>query len=80
MDLDIIRNVLGWSAVINFAISIVWFLVYWLAHDWIVGIYKKWFNLPTEKLDSIIFTLMGMYQLMIILLFVGPYLAIRIVT
>lgn len=79
MELEILRKLLGWSAVINLAVLMSWFLAFWLAHDWFYGMHKKWFKLPAEKFVTINYTLMGMYEILIFLLFIGPYLAIRIV-
>lgn len=80
MDLELIRNILGWSAVINFAILIVWFLAFVMGRDFMFKMHKKWFNVPKEKFNSINYTLMGIFEILIFLLFLAPYLAIRVVT
>ena len=43
MNIDLISDVLGWSALINYAILILWFLFFTLAHDWIYHFHGKWF-------------------------------------
>ena len=35
MTLELIRNVLGWCALINYGILLLWFLIFSLAHDWL---------------------------------------------
>ena len=41
MNIDLIREVLGWSALINYGILIFWFLFFSLAHDWLYHFHGK---------------------------------------
>ena len=53
MTVEIVRDVLAWSTVINLSILILWFLFFVFAHDWMYRIHGKWFALTTEKFDAI---------------------------
>jgi hypothetical protein len=79
MTVEIVRNVLAWSTVINFSILILWFFVFLLAHDWIYGFHGKWFALPVENFDAIHYVSMAFFKLCIFLFNLVPYLALRIV-
>ena len=41
MTLELIRNVLGWCAVINLGLLLWWFLFVALAHDWTYQVHSK---------------------------------------
>ena len=79
MTIEIIREVLAWSDVINYALLILWFLIFSLAHDWLHGLHGKWFTLSEENFDAIHYLSMAFFKLCIFLFFLVPYLALRIV-
>jgi len=79
MTLEVVRDVIAWSAVLNFALLAVWFLVFSLAHGWMYRIHGKWFTLSVESFDAIHYGGMAFFKLCIIIFNVVPYLALRIV-
>jgi hypothetical protein len=79
MTVEILRDVLGWSAVINYAVLMVWFLFFLLAHDWMYRFHGRWFSLSVENFDAIHYASMGFYKLCIFLFNLVPYLSLRIV-
>lgn len=78
MTIEIVREVLGWSALINYALLTVWFLIFSWAHNWLYGFHGKWFTLPVEKFDAIHYAAMAFYKLAIFMLNLVPYIALRI--
>ena len=79
MTIEMVRGVLAWSAVINYALLLLWFGVFWLAHDRLYRLHGKWFALPAETFDAIHYAGMAFFKLCIFLFFLTPYLALRIV-
>jgi len=79
MNIDLIREILGWSALINYAILLFWFLFFTLAHDWMYYFHGKWFTLSIEHFDAIHYLSMAFYKLSIFLLFLVPYLVLRFI-
>lgn len=79
MTIEMFRDVLGWSALINYAVLMVWFLVFSFARDWIYRLHGKWFKLLPESFDAIHYAAMAFYKLCIFVFNLGPYLALRIV-
>lgn len=41
MSVDVLRGLLGWCAIINYGVLILWFLVFRLAHDWIYRLHSQ---------------------------------------
>ena len=79
MTVEIIRDVLGWCTVINFALLLLWFTFFSLAHDWVYKVHGRWFSLSKENFDAIHYAGMAFFKLCIFLLNFAPYLALRIV-
>jgi hypothetical protein len=79
MTVEIIRDVLAWCAVINYALLLLWFLVFLLAHDWLYRVHGKWFTVSVENFDAIHYASMAFFKLCIFLFSLAPYLALRIV-
>ena len=80
MDLDLLMRGLGWASAINITIFLLWFVFFMVARDWLYNIHNRWFSIPNEKFDTIHYCLMAVYELLILLFLVSPYLALRIIT
>ncbi len=79
MTVEVIRDVLAWSTAINYALLILWFLFFSLAHDWLYRFHGKWFTLSVGNFDAIQYASMTFFELCIFLFNLVPYIAIRIV-
>ncbi len=79
MTLNMIRDVLGWCAIINLGLLSGWFLTFTLAHDWMYRLHGKWFRLSVEHYDTINYSGMAVFKIGIWLLNLAPYLALRLV-
>ncbi len=78
MSIEIAREVLFWSAAINYGLVLFWFLLFAGAHDWIQRLHGRWFRLPTERFDALHYAGMAIYKIGILLFNVAPYVALRI--
>ncbi len=79
MTLEVIRSMLGWCTVINWAILLFWFLFLKVAHDWVYRLHCKCLDVPVERFDSIHYGGMMAYKLAVLILNFVPYIALRIV-
>jgi hypothetical protein len=72
-------DVLLWSAIINYGVLLVWFVVFRLGHDWMHGLHSKFFALSVETFDAIHYGAMSVYKIGILLFALVPYLALLVV-
>ncbi len=79
MTLEIIRDALGWCTVINFGLLLWWFLFFTFAHDLMYRFHGKWFNLSTDRFDTIHYAGIAIFKIGIFLFNLAPYLSLRIV-
>lgn len=79
MRVDAIRHFLLWCAIINYAILLVWFLLFLGAHDWMQYIHTAWFNLTPGQFDALHYGGMTAFKIGILLFNLVPYVALTIV-
>jgi hypothetical protein len=79
MTLEIIRAALGWCAIINMGLLLVWAFFVIVAHDFVYRIHTRWFKLSRETFDAIHYSGMAAYKLSIFMFNLVPYFALRIV-
>ncbi len=78
MGIDSVRKFLLWCTVINYAIILIWFLFFILAHDWMYLLHSAWFHLSVEQFDMLHYGGMAVFKIGIILFNLVPYIALRI--
>jgi hypothetical protein len=79
MSMEMVRSFLLWCTVINYAVLVVWFLVYRLAHGWLWRLWARWFRLTEEQFDAVNFGGMAVYKVGVLLLNLVPCVALYIV-
>ncbi len=80
MTVEIVRDMLAWTTLINFVLLAWWFSFFYFAHDWTYRFHTRWIKVPKEAFDDMHYGGMGFYLMAIVLLNLVPYLALRIVT
>ncbi|MFT4585886.1 MAG: hypothetical protein ACI915_002001 [Gammaproteobacteria bacterium] len=79
MSIEILRDILAWSAALNIGLLLWWAFLLTVAHDWIFRFHARWFKLSLEKFDSIQYAGLGFFKLAIVMFNIVPYMAIRII-
>jgi len=80
MTVETVRELLLWSAVINYGVLLLWFMVFTLAHDWLFRLHGKWFRISVEQFDATHYVGMAIYKIGVLLFALVPYIALLIVT
>jgi len=78
MTIAFVTEVLGWCAVINFALLFWWFGMFRYAHDWVYNVHSKLFNISIEHFNAIHYAGMAALKITIFVLYIAPYLALKI--
>lgn len=76
MNLELLRNVLLWSAAVNYAFLMWWFLLFTFSHDWVYRLHGRWFSLSEEKFDAIHYAGMAFYKIAILMFNLVPGLVL----
>jgi hypothetical protein len=80
VELQTLREILGWSVVVNFGLLLLWLAMFTWARGFLKGLHGRWFTLEDANFDAIHYGLMGAFKIGIWLLLLAPWLAIHIVT
>ena len=75
-----IFELLGWSAFLSYLVLVAWWLVFVFAHAWFYQLNQEWFNLSESEFDNIHYFCMGLFKLAIILFFLIPFIAYKILS
>ena len=79
MTLEVVRDILAWSSVINIGLLLWWFVMICFAHDLVYRIHSKWFKLSVEQFDAIHYAGLALFKIAVFLFNIVPYLALRII-
>ena len=79
MNPDAIKELLLYSLVFNYALLMIWFGMFSLAHDRMYRLHSRWFRLSAETFDALHYAGMSCYKIGIILLNIAPLIALWLV-
>lgn len=79
MDIHALRMFFGWCTVINLILFGIALLLYVFAGEWIYRVHTRWFPMSRETFRVAIYAGMGIFELLIIVFNLVPYLALLIV-
>jgi len=69
-----------WSSIINGGIFFYWAIFILFMPDFIYRIQQKWFTIPRETYDVVIYSFLGLYKIFFIIFNLTPYLALVILS
>jgi len=76
MTLDWWISFLARTAAINYAILIATFLAFLLAHDWMLRLHGRWFDLTRQQFDFAFYIFIGVYKLAVWFFLLVPLLVL----
>ena len=79
MNPEIIKQFLLYNLIANYGVLLVWFGVFYFAHEKLYLLHSKWFKLSSDSFDKLHYGSMAIYTIGIILLNVAPLLGLCIV-
>jgi len=77
MTVELLRSFLGWGAVCNIAFLSAMFFLCMAGRELIYKLHGRWFGIPKETINAILYGAMAFYKLTIFAFFVVPYIALR---
>lgn len=80
ITVGLLEKMLLWCSVINMGFLLFSMLMIKALRGFIYRVHGKLFNLPPEKIDSLLYLMLGVYKLGIFLFNIVPYIALRIIT
>ena len=69
---------LGYCLILNYAILIIWFLAFVFIENFIKKIHLQWFKLSDTQFDTIHYSAMAVYKILILVFNLVPYIALKL--
>jgi len=80
MDIRKLTRFFLWCTIINAALLIFSFAVFAIGGtDFVYQTHGKWFSVPQETFNAMLYMFLGMYKIAILVFNLVPYVALRIV-
>ena len=76
MNLEVLRTFFGWCTVLNAALLALSSLLLLLAQNWVCKIHGLWFQLPREILVGKIYSVLGVWKILVIVFNFIPWVAL----
>jgi hypothetical protein len=68
-----------WMTIINGMLFVYWAAICAFAPDWLYGMQSRWFPIPRETFNAVIYGFLGLVKVVFIVFNLVPYLALSIV-
>ena len=78
--LDAVAGILIRCFLGGMALLVVWFAMFVIAGDWIYQVHSQWFQIPRQTFDAIHYAGMAVTKIAIILCFLLPWFAIKLIS
>jgi len=79
MGIETLTQFFMWCTIINGAMMVVWAAMCIWAQDWVYRMHSKWFSIPRETFNVVIYSFLGVFKILFLLFNVVPYVALLIV-
>ena len=79
MDIDTVRAFFMWCTVINGAILTLSSLILVFGGSFVFRMHRRWFPMPRETFNALIYGFIGFYKVIFITLNLVPYLALALI-
>lgn len=79
MDIQTLTIFFMWCSIMNGALLVFWTTMCISAPDLVYRTQSKWFPIPRETYNVIIYSFIGLFKIVFLVFNVVPYVALRIV-
>ena len=79
MDLQTLTTFFMWCTIINGSLLILWTAFSVFAPDLVYRTQRKWFPIPRETFNIVIYLFLGLFKIIFLIFNVVPYVALLIV-
>ena len=79
MDIQTLTTFFMWCTIINGGILILWGVFCMFATDLVYRIHSKWFPIPRETFNVVVYSLLGVFKIFFFVFNAVPYVALLII-
>jgi len=79
MNIEILTSFFMWCTIINGSLLVLWTTMSILTPDLVYRTQSKWFPIPRETFNIVIYSYLGLFKIVFLVFSVVPYVALLIV-
>jgi hypothetical protein len=79
MDVQMLTRFFMWCTILNIGLLVLSFLILAFAGDFVYKIHGKWFPMPRETFNVVLYSFLGMYKIIVFVFNVIPWAALAII-
>ena len=79
MDIQTVRAFFMWCTILNGSLLVFSFIICASAGDWVYRMHSKWFPIPRNIFNVVIYSFIGLFKISVLVLNLIPYIALGIV-
>ena len=79
MSIQTLTSFFMWCTIINGGLLALWTSMFMLAPDMVYRTQSKWFPIPRETFDMVMYTFLGLFKIVFLVFNAVPYVALLIV-
>lgn len=79
MDIQTVRAFFMWCTILNGSLLVFSFIICASASDWVYRMHSKWFPIPRDAFNVVIYSFIGIFKISVLVLNLIPYIALGIV-
>ncbi|MFB3786334.1 MAG: DUF6868 family protein [bacterium] len=76
--LDTLAKILIRCFILGVIFMLAGFMIYVTNRDFVYGLHSKWFHMTMEQVDWMMYTSLGITEILVFFVFLFPYIAIRL--
>ncbi len=79
MDIQMLTRFLMWCTILNGGLMVFSLLICAFSDDWVHQMHSKWFPMPRETFNVVIYSFLGLFKIVFLVFNVVPYVALLII-
>ena len=79
MDIHTLSTFFMWCTIINGTLFFFWGIMCFLAPDLVYRTQSKWFPIPRETFNVVIYSFLGLFKIFFVIFNLVPFLALQII-
>ena len=79
MSIQMLTSFFMWCTLLNMGLLLLAFLMMAFAGDFVYKMHSKWFSMPRETFNVVLYSLLGFYKIIVYVFNVIPWIALLIV-
>lgn len=79
MDIDTLTSFFMWCTILNGSLLVFWSAMVAFAPDFIFSIHHRWFPIPREAFNIIVYAALGLFKITILVFNAVPFVVLLII-